>query len=388
MDGFSLPVPQNLKARPISVSNRTTVGDIPVVSMASIGDNILLGTLDASEAAREANALTRPFYGVHFRWDSEPLITTKPAFGRFLYKIRRWTVYVKAGGEKIRAGEDLAQYALASYVVLSTDVPIVNQVLTGAVYGTVIKGFDPEETYYAAVAYTVDVEDQDEETTQTFEPTFESLSAQRRINLNEQTPVSQFTDGRPPDWIAISSPLAPFPEFRQILANIQAGINVIRDTFADVDNELTSLIAYIRRRLLEIEDFIARVSAGFGILDNLFTGLDIGIWVASFQGRGGNPFFVKTMGDLLLDPTTGNRPPFDLGDEVLAGMVFLTESATVGAVDDFIRLGSLFTGSLETTGFTTSDINREEREEPEAVPPTETVQQSLVDLGLTDEDPC
>lgn len=374
LDGFTLPVPQNLKARPVSVSNREVVSGVPILDIAGIG---ILGA-----------AKTPPPFAVHFRWDPVPAIARKPAFGRILYRVKSWTIYVKPGGERIRAGEDLSIYALYTAPVLSTTVPVVKQVLTGAVYGAVLQGFDPAETYYAAVAYTVEVEDQEHGDIRVFGPTFESLSAQRRIKLSEQAPVSQFTDGRPPDWIAISSPLAPFPAFRQLLAEIQAGINVVRDTFADIDNELTALIEYIRRRLQEIEDLIARLSVGFGLLDKLFAGFDLGIWVASFQGRGGNPFFVRTMGDLLLDPNTGNRPPFDKGDEVLAGMVFLTESATVGAVEDFIALGSLFTGPLETTGFTVSDINREEREEEPPVSVTETVTQSLVDLGVTDEDPC
>lgn len=387
LDGFTLPVPQNLKAKPVTVSNRTTISGVPILDLARVGDDILIGTLSDSEVSQQANLLTRPPFGVRFKWDPEPLVTTKPAFGRFRYKIKKWTIYVKAGS-RILPGEDITQYALASAPVLSTAVPVVDQVVTGTVYGAVIQGFLADETYYAAVAYTVEVEDREQGGVRVFGPTFESLSTQRRIRLEEQFPISQFLDGRPPDWIAISSPLAPFPQARQLLAEIRAGIDIVRDTFADVDNELTALIDYIRRRLQQIEDFIERLSTGFGLLDTLFAGFDVGIWVAPFQGRGGNPFFVKTMGDLLLDPNTENRPPFDRGDEVLASMVFLTESATVGAVQDFIAIGKLFTGSLETTGFTGSDINRVEREEPAAAPTTATAQQSLVDLGVTDEDPC
>jgi len=376
LDGFTIPVPQNLKAKPVTVSNRERVSGIPIITVEGV-----LG-----------EPQTPPPYAVRLRWEPEPLLKRKPAFGNFEYTLESWSVFVKRGRERILPGETLEDHKVYEFPFIQADVPIVRQVLTTSAYGMVVTDLDPDEIYHIAVAYTVEVTDKETGETETFEPTFSSLSAQRRIALSEQAPVSQFLDSRPPDWIAIASPLAPFPPIRQALANIRAVIEVVRDTFADIDNELRGLISYIERRLQEVESIIAQIADGFGFLDNLFQGLDIGIWLATFEGRGGNPFFVKTLGDLLLDPTTENRPPFDNGDEILAAMVFLTESNTVGAVQDFIAFADLFTtDSGASSGFTVTDINREERPADTADTTTDSVEtqtQSLVELGLTDEDPC
>lgn len=374
LDNFSIPVPQNIKARPISVSNRKSLSGLSVI------DAEVVPALGAPQ--------TPPPFDIHVTWDPEPAVRRKPAYGRFLYYVESWSLYIKEA-KKIRQGEGIDQYKALTVDVLTTDVPIVDQVFTGTVYQAVVQNLDPEKAYWVSVAYTVRVVDQDQETEKVMEPTFQALSAQRRVRLQEQAPITQFVDGQPPDWLAITSPLAPFPQLRQLFAQAQTVLDLLETTFVNVNNTVSDQLDFLEDQLEALAELIDELSNVTGLVQNTFDSVDIGIWTATFQGRGGAPFFVSTIGELLLDPATVNRPPFDRGDEAIGAMVLLNVSETAAGGEDFLALLDTFLGeSGADDGFTVNDINRIPREEEPESEEAEEGPTPLADLGLSDEDPC
>lgn len=374
LDNFSVPVPQNIKARAISVSNRATLSGISVI--------------DAKVLPFLGEPKTPPNFDIHVRWDPEPVTRPLTAYGRFRYSITSWTLFVKPD-QKIRQGEDISQYAVQTVKVLNTTIPIAKQVLTGTVYQAVVRNLDPTKTYWVSVAYTVDVEDLDEGTSATFEPAFQALSAQRRVRIAEQTPVTQFVDGEPPDWLAITSPLAPFPQVRQVIAEAQLVLDLLETSLVNLDNAATRHLDFLEDQLEYLAAIIEEISTQTGLIQNTFNGITGGVYAATFSGRGSASYFVSTIGELLLDERTVNRPPFDRGDEAVGAMVFLNVSESATVRDDFMALLNTFIGDADiNTGFTVNDVNRIPRV---TTPSSETTESAgplpLSDLGVG-EDPC
>jgi hypothetical protein len=377
LDNFSVPVPQNIKARPISVSNRKTLSGISVIEAE------VIPVLGAPQ--------TPPNFDIHVKWDPEPVTRAQPAYGRFRYTITQWTLYVKPE-KKIQQGEDLAQYAAKSTQVLNTNIPITGQLLTGTIYQAVIRNLDPTLTYWVSVAYTVQVEDQDEGTTQTFEPSFTALSAQRRVRIQELAPVTQFMDGEPPDWLAIASPLAPFPQVRQAFAQAQNILDLLETSLVNLNNAASDQLDFLEDQLEFLAQIIEDLNNTTNLVQNTFNGVDIGIYAATFSGRGSASYFTSTIGELLLDEATVNRPPFDRGDEAVGAMVFLNVSETAAGAADFLALINTFIGDTSVnTGFTVNDVNRIPYVPPTAAEGEEEAEDTgpapLSDLGVG-EDPC
>lgn len=378
VDHFVIKVPQNLKVRPTSVSSRESLSGFSVVD-ASVFP--FLGAPDDP-----------PPFGAFVSWDDSPVLTNKLAYGRFTAKKVGWRVYAKPD-DKIRVAEPVAPWEVARGKVVSAAVPVVGQRFEGNFNGVVLKGLDPARAYWVSAAWVYELNDPDTGETVTLEPSWDVLSTQRRLCLAEQGPIKKFVDGRPPDWIAITSPLSPFARLRQTFATIQSYVDLALQTFADFENDVDGALDQLETQL---ENLLELANSLDGLVDetaNALAGFQGGAWVATFSGRGGNPFFVNEMGRLLLDGSTPNRPPFDRGDEALSAIVLLTESTTLGGVQDFMSLLDLLLAAPDqggNRGFVVSDVNRIPPETPETHTPRPREQKNLHELGgvVDEDDPC
>lgn len=372
LDNFAIKVPQNLKVRPVAVPSREVMTGFSVV--------------DARVFPFLGAPTDPPPYAAVVTWDDSPVLSRRLAYGRWRAKKVGWRVYCKPN-EKIRTAEPVDPWQVAEGEVVSPDVPLIGQTFEGTMNGTMIKGLDPNVTYWISAGFVYELTDPDTGETATIEPGWDALSTQRRLNLSEQAPINQFLDGTPPDWIAIASPLAPFAPLRQFFAELQAMVALTRRSFADFENDVNTAIDGLEQKLTDVAALISRLDELLDELTGAMAGFDIGTWVATFTGRGGNSFFVDEMGRLLLDRATPNRPPFDRGDEAIASIVLLTESSTLGGVQTFLDLmDALFGTSAEPSGFVVSDVNRIPAPEPEVYESPERTQKSLHELGVIDED--
>jgi hypothetical protein len=116
---------------------------------------------------------------------------------------------------------------------------------------------------------------------------------------------------------------------------------------------------------LDLEQYRIRT-----LIDRSITTLDsvdLGVWTSTFAGSGGTPYLMKTVADLLLDPRTTNRPPFDDGDEALSALFFVAGAEDKATIDAFVAILATFLGEPGDGFNVLADITRTE---PTARPPT------------------
>jgi hypothetical protein len=363
MDGYSLPVPQNVKARPIAVPSQAALSDLSIVSAAAVG-----GTRDPYGAAVLpilSEPQLPPEFGMKVTWDPPKVVTFNVDFGPYVYRIKSWHVYLKPNS-KLVPGDVLADYEVHSRELPGSGTATralgitANADIVGNVSGCILQDLDPAITYYVGVAYTLEVEDLDSgDGPTTLSPSHETLSGQARVNLSEQAPYRKIQDGLPPDWMAIASPLAVFPKVQQTLAEARAIADLVIANYAAYENELSGLASLAGDALQTILDANDTLTDLISETRQIFTGLDIGIWGASFSGQGGVPYLISAVGELLLDPATGNRPPFHDGDEAISAMVFVTGSESAASVAAFVAvLNTIFGLQTTTTPNVIEDITR------------------------------
>jgi hypothetical protein len=346
VDNYQLPVPQNVKARPVAATNRSALNGFQVISAGYTGD----APLDTQGFIPILSRPTLPeFVSAKVHWDAPKTVVFDVNFGPLTYTIVSWHVYVKPH-EKITAGEDVSQYEVASYNVTPRKLTRAEQSeigtapVLGNVNGVILQKLRPGTTYYISVAYTTDMEERGQLTVPIV-PSWETLSGQIRFRGEDRLGYTNFVEGTPPDWMAISSPMAAFPPVRQALLEVKATVELYRTALGDRSNALSAAADGLRNILAGISLQQGRLERAIEQFLGTLENISIGVWTTTFSGQGGNPFLVNAVGDLLLNPETVNRPEFDQGDEALSALFFVTGSETAGEVDAFVTLLSLFLGA-------------------------------------------
>jgi hypothetical protein len=407
VDNYQLPVPQNIKSRPIATMNRSSLNGFQAIGASITGDT----PRDTQGFVPVLSAPKLPeFVSAKVFWDAPKTVVFDVNFGPLTYSIVSWHVYVKPH-ERIKAGEDLEQYEVASYDVAPRRLTDSEKRVLGAstvvgnVNGCILQKLRPGTTYYISAAYTTDMEERGVGVVPIV-PTWETLSGQVRFRGEDRLNYTRFTEGTPPDWMAITSPMQAFDQVNQVLLEVRAVVELYRTAFADRSNALSDAAAAIRSVLEGLEFQQGRLQALIERFLGSLAAIDVGVWTATFSGQGGTPFLMRAVGELLLDPRTENRPPFDNGDEALSAMFFVAGAETPGAVSAFVALLSLFLGDADgsfnvlsdmqrtdsrtTTAFLDSGANPAEEEDAanasQVSPTTQLTQQPLSALGVGKDD--
>lgn len=338
-----LPVPQNVKLKPVA----TPVSARGARSGATIEINtgtltglagVVLDYGDAPDAAT-----------VRVQWDKIPSI--RRIRGTIYWEYLRQHVYVKEG-EPIQEGETLGDYEK-----ISLSVPQISTVsepgrsgvsVQGVPARAMLAGLDPDKTYYVSVAFTLRVYDEDTEPEGVlFEPTLSLLSEQARVRPKEQVPPKDFTQGTPPDWHAVHSPLFIIPEVRQMMDQTTGMVNVLRDVVLDEADDVgimldnaSSSIENISERISTLKDTLTRVKTQMDQMNTAASG-GAGIWATGFYGKSNRAVFLNKLSSALLGENTENTPPFDTGNEPVGALVFLAEGQSFVEVQKL--LGPLLT---------------------------------------------
>lgn len=145
--------------------------------------------------------------------------------------------------------------------------------------------------------------------------------------------------GVPPDWLMLPSPLGLIPGVGDFVAKVNMFLD---DLEKRLDTGVSKFKLFIDALKKEIEryhnlsqEFLAIIQ---GFIDLLKAPPDIYLGVYAFAGKGGNAFFLNTLGKALTDPNDPDRPPFDIGDEIVTGFVLMAGSAAYGELTAFIKL--------------------------------------------------
>lgn len=408
-DNYQIPVPQNVKARPIATPATKTLSGLSVVAASQVPGEPKL-SFSKEFLPFTQNPQPPQEFAVRVEWDRPDVLRFEVDFGPYVYQLKRWHVYIKKGG-RIEHGENLESFEQVSLGIPSVGYGVrpggllsVSGDVAGNVSGVVLTDLEGDQAYYISVGYTVEVQDLNTDTAQTITPSVATLSNQVRVNLTEQAPYNQLIDGLPPDWLAVSSPLAFFPIIQDSIRQVKAAIDVVLANYADYDNEVAGIADSLEQTVETVQALAAQLSETTARGQNIIDGFDIGTYAATFSGQGGVPYLVRAVGELLLGPSTDNKPPFERGDEAVSALVLLTGSDTAAGVESFIALAQrLFgvDGANESAGFqginsvdrTDSpgrDFEIDESGNPVAPGSGYSAPQTpgVADLGVVDEDPC
>lgn len=365
LDRYQMPVPQNVKAKPIAVPRAVALGTEDVLDIAgfAVPQSPTVRTL-IMQAPRPPDE-----YAVRLSWDPTPVVQFDLKFssaGPISYRILATHIFVNQNG-RIEKADDLSLREVSKINtpgVSSTSASVASLqtavALSVPVSSIIVRGFDPTADYYFSVGYTVEMRlGKDVEV---FEPTFETLSAQVRVNLSQQAPYKKFVEGRIPDWVAINSPLAAIPEVQDVIAEVQALIDAVSATYAGYRNEASELIGLAESALGAISRKLDELAALVGSLASRRDALvssNVGAYASVFSGQGGVPYLMKTVGTLLLDRSVENRPPFDVGDEPVAALIFVAGSDTLAGISAFKESLEVLLGPSSQGGFSVIEsINR------------------------------
>lgn len=398
VSGYQMPVPQNVKVRPIAVPRTSNFKDSPTIDLA--GFDI------PSNIPSRLVVLQRPTapetFTVRVSWDPVKNRILDFNFGNpapVTFTPTRVHVYVKPY-EKIKPGEDISAYEEFS-------MPIAGFLgAFGGVSSVLLRNVPSQHAYYVSVAFSCQVstgeEDIGDEPVIIY-PMYETLSHQARISLYQQSPYQRVVDGKVPDWIAVQNPMMLLPAVQDIAALIQGVIDSIISSYAGYKNEADYILDQLTAKTARLEQLTAKLSkalesaAAFNALQFVS-----GAHVATFTGRGGVSYLMKTVGDLLLDPSVPGRPPYDQGDEFVMALVMVSGSETAAGVADFLAGVELLFGSTPPNGFTTiNTVTRVQEQAGAKKTPSEVAGVgvgpgaekigAVRDLGITspeDEDPC
>lgn len=214
------------------------------------------------------------------------------------------------------------------------------------------------KTYYYGVGYEVDAKAEQydslsESWTTLIEETFAaSLDAVTEIAIPLE-PNLFARSGTPPDWTMLPGPLALIPGITDVINDIYAWLDVLESR---IDGKRKKFEEYVEELGRQVDRGKTVYQQWKSVLTELSELLDLNapyLGAFTFSGKGGNDFFVSTLGRSLQDLSDPNRPPFDQGDEVVTGFVLYAGAETAGELQAFqTSLELLFgTGGAVATSF-------------------------------------
>jgi hypothetical protein len=345
LDGNLLPVPQNLR-----LITTAPEAFAPVIS--------------ADDEESDIVALVR--------WDRPDLINITDLFLEEVdLEILSTSVYVKKGSKFTNT--DVGGL-LEDYERLRIEDPFL-ETRVG------VDGLDRDEEYYIAVGYNVQVtvwptvevaEDELDAEGQTVEEIAAAakkraeierateplvyiiehydVSNQVRIRLNErQPPQSNLSGGVFPDWVSSTAPLSIIPGLEDAVRILLATLQILRD-------QIASPIAELDEFLEDLEGFIAfwtgrltEISETLRGLAEALKALRVGFSVYGFYTTsGGTNALISEMNSAFFDEAVKNRPQFDGGGDVVAGLTWLSASPGLETLRPLIELYRLLFGDVFT----------------------------------------
>jgi hypothetical protein len=157
--------------------------------------------------------------------------------------------------------------------------------------------------------------------------------------------------GTPPDWIRTPSALDLIPAARDLLTLLNAQLAQFQ---ASTGGNATLLKKYVTYLQAEIAKLSATISTLTGLVQRLAALSSqtptAGLYARVFSGKGGTDYMIGDLGNSLASSNPDpNRPPFDRGDEFVAGVVVLAGGPSEDAVLKVkTMLGVLF-GAAQST---------------------------------------
>jgi hypothetical protein len=141
-------------------------------------------------------------------------------------------------------------------------------------------------------------------------------------NIARVVPYPTLQASTAPDWRRTSSVADLFPAFASLLRTLVAQLEAfIVKTTSPVD-ALSNYVKFLQSEVARYEALSSRILDDVARMKAAFTMPQAGVYLRTFQGRGGNDFFLTDLANSFLSGCAG-RPPFIRGTEYVTGVIIL-----------------------------------------------------------------
>ena len=189
----------------------------------------------------------------------------------------------------------------------------------------------PDDAFYYAVAWKLKAYGASEPIE---ENTGTALDYWYISNIARVVPFPTLPASTVPDWHRTSSVADLFPAFAALLRTLVAQLEAYAAKITSPLNALSGYIDFLKSEVARYEAIINKILDDTARMKAAFTLPQAGVYLRTFQGRGGNDFFLSDLASSFL-PSEPTRPPFSRGTEYATGVVILA-GGPKAAVDGLI----------------------------------------------------
>lgn len=189
----------------------------------------------------------------------------------------------------------------------------------------------PDDAFYYAVAWKLKAYGASEPID---ENTGTALDYWYISNIARVVPFPTLPASTVPDWHRTSSVAELFPAFAALLRTLVAQLEAYAAKLTNPLDALSNYIDFLKSEIARYEAIISKLLDDVARLKLAFTMPQAGVYIRTFQGYGGNDFFLSDLAGSFL-PSEPSRPPFVRGTEYVTGVVILAGGPKT-AVDGLI----------------------------------------------------
>ena len=247
-------------------------------------------------------------YAVKLNWDQDPVDWALLVYGDVHYKIREVRVYRSEQPiTRVTPVGDLKEiwrkkYAGSEDMYYDADFPQDPKK-------------DAGKTLYYAVGYAL------AEATDGFVYVSDPVDLSVVSLQLPQVLTASTTHGIPPDWIACNL-MTLIPQVRDIVNAIYEYIDKIEESTEGGKDRVKEFVDFLNSEVHRYSAWATNILATLKLLLQLLQAPKATIATFFFEGRGGNDFLTQTLAEALTDTSDPDRPAFDLGTEMVGGIVF------------------------------------------------------------------
>jgi len=213
---------------------------------------------------------------------------------------------------------------------------------------------EPDDSFYYTIAWKLRAYGADEDRTTSDGTAYEYWYTSNVVRV---VPYPTVPGSTPPDWRRTPSVSSLFPEFAYLLRLLVAELEKMAGKLVGALDFITEYVEFLKSEIQRYEELVNKILDALEQLTFKFQLPTAGVYYRTFEGEGGNTFFIQDLA-LSLRSSYASSPPFHKGDEYVTGVILMaggpspSAAADVGAqsgkqiVESFMRLiGWIFGGS-------------------------------------------
>lgn len=280
-------------------------------------------------ARLEANPLggTNTLYAVKLDWEAVPIAWPMRAYGDVNYDIKQVFIY--------RSKKPITQATPLSSLTKIDSYDYDG--LTSSYYDSTWDSSMLGKPLYYAVGYRLAKIVNYKEVQESLP--FEVSVAAVQMPANAATLV---TRGVPPDWSATTL-YSLIPALKTVVQIIKDTLDAWLEGTQGGKDRIKDFLDFLNKEIQRYANWAEEVLGTIQEIIDMFQLPSATMGLYFFEGRGGNAFLVKSLSEALSDTADPARPAFDVGTEMVGGLVLYAGAAVPGEAQQALnKIKALF----------------------------------------------